>query len=634
MTETTNEELLFFNGINGDVGDYDLPPMTGDQLLSFIRGEEKPENLNELRHRHAQKTTATFGLIAGVDAKNLQETGWGVIFAHDADPAVEEALSELLQWRKSQAGERFRIYRGADGFRVDKDTKNTFLARQKVGPGPVDPAKAPYYLLIVGDPAKIPYRFQSQLDVQFAVGRIHFDDLQSYANYARSVVAAERDGLKLARNMTFFGVANPDDKATELSTQHLLEPLYQHYQLAASQWRCQGIFGQEATKTQLTQLLGGEQTPALLFTGSHGMGFNLGSPRQLAHQGALLCQNWPGPTAWKGKGEIPQDFYFAGDDLSASAKLHGLIAFFFACYGAGTPLLDEFAKQAFKERQQIAPRPFLGQLPSRMLSHPNGGALAVIGHVDRAWGYSFIWPKAGKQTEVFQSTFDKLLGGFPVGAALEYFNERYAELSTVLSDQLEDIEFGAQADAYELAGMWTANNDARGYALLGDPAVRLPVVTGNEKGQAHTTIAMSSADDVRKAAQPITNTGVKPSSTVGQADLAAGIQFNTDADAAEQPAGSAPLTPSDQPALTTTTDTAEQPTRAIALSAELKTIVVTTAIDDNKKLEAKTTLTLDGATATLVSPGLTAKDAPLLTLHQALVKEALAARIAYLQSLR
>ncbi len=487
MAEDTGD-LLYFNGVNGATGDYDLPPMTGEQLFGFLQGEAEPENLAELRYRYGSQDDSHYGVKEGVDPRKLDQAGWGVIFAHDADPAVREALSPLLELRREQAGEYFRLYEKGDGIRPG-ESKSDFLKRHGIGPGPADPEKVPYYLLIAGSPEAISYRFQSQLDVQYAVGRIHFGTPEEYAAYAESVVAAETGSLELPRTASFFGVENGGDKATRLSARQLTAPLSDYLREKHPDWQVAARLGEQATKANLARLLGGDDTPALLFTASHGMGFPHGDQRQLAHQGALLCADWPGAAAWRGQGPIPQDHYFAGDDLGAGARLAGLISFHFACYGAGTPQHDEFARQAFKDRRvTLASRPFLAALPSRMLAHPRGGALAAVGHVDRAWGYSFVWQGAGPQTAVFESTLDRLLDGHPVGSAIEYFNERYAELSTVLADQLEEIEFGAVADPYELAGLWTANNDARGYVVLGDPAVRLPVAAPGAAGQERPVI--------------------------------------------------------------------------------------------------------------------------------------------------
>ena len=191
----------------------------------------------------------------------------------------------------------------------------------------------------------------------------------------------------------------------------------------------------EATKARLGRLLGKEEKPALLFTAGHGMGFPAGNARQLPHQGALLCQDWPGPEQWRRA--IPPDFYFAGDDVSDEAQPQGLIGFFFAPYSAGTPQQDDFPLTAEGTRHDNAPSPFVTRLPSRLLSHPRGGALAVVGHVERVWGFSI---ENEKQTDdrdrgAFFSMLKRLMEGYPVGAAKEFPDDWYMQLHLALSEE-------------------------------------------------------------------------------------------------------------------------------------------------------------------------------------------------------
>jgi hypothetical protein len=265
-----------------------------------------------------------------------------------------------------------------------------------------------------------------------------------------------------------FGVQNPDDKATGMSADLLVAPVATKLEERHKEWSVQTVLGQAATKRRLAELLVDAARPDLLFTASHGMGFPHGHLRQLAHQGALLCQDWPGPVQWLG--EIPEDFYFSGDDLMEGTDLRGMVAMLFACYGAGTPKTDNFARQALQSAASIAPHSFVGRLPQQMLLR---GALAVVGHVDRAWSFSFAWPRVGEQIDVFDSSLSEVMRGAPIGYAIEFFNDRYAALTTELESEKENVRFGMIASPLGLSGLWTAKNDARNYVIIGDPASRL-----------------------------------------------------------------------------------------------------------------------------------------------------------------
>src|ERR1022692_1721540 len=100
-------DLLVFNGIDGGSGEYLLPPMAPTDVSRVAQGEPvDAQHLKELKWRYRQSTEDHYGVKEGIDPKNLAETGWGVIFAYGADPAIREALGELLAHRKKQAAQK------------------------------------------------------------------------------------------------------------------------------------------------------------------------------------------------------------------------------------------------------------------------------------------------------------------------------------------------------------------------------------------------------------------------------------------------------------------------------------------------------------------------------------------------
>jgi hypothetical protein len=503
-------ELLYFNGVNASRGEFSRAPMTVEALVHLVRGDSseaaRPERLDPdaeqrrlLQQRAQLLATGSFEVKEGVRQDELAQAGWGVIFPATAEySAVREALAPLLQLRKEQAGELYRDCSGPAGYRPG-ESRGDFLKRHGAATsGVVDPRRFPYYLLLVGSPEEIPFRFQYQLDVQYAVGRLFFATVAEYARYAQSVLAAERGEVSLARRAVFFATQNPDDQATRRAASELVAPLLASLRAEqrAQDWQLDAVVGEQATKARLGRLLGGEETPALLFTASHGAEFDPVDSRQLRHQGALICQDWPGPQRWRHRA-LPPDFYFAGEDVGDEARLLGTVAFHFACFGAGTPRLDDFPHERGGQAA-IAPHAFVSPLAQRLLGHPRGGALAVIGHVERAWTYSFSDSYGARQIETFASALRRtMLAGAPVGWAMEFFNNRYAELATGLTEDLENIRWQHNPpDDWSLTARWTEHNDARSYVILGDPAVRLPLTTGAAPAERATIpeVAVSAPD--------------------------------------------------------------------------------------------------------------------------------------------
>lgn len=482
-----DDDLIYLNGLSGDQAGYLTPPFPLDSLRQRAR-ESKPidilggvETISSLEMRE-NAGLAHLDLSPDAEPDNLSDTGWGIIFNSQVDDAgvniILDALTDLIQWRKEQAGSRFRVFSGKDGYQWG-ESGESFASKHGLSPGTVNPSKIPYYLVLMGSPESIPFQFQYELDIQFAVGRIDFNTLEDYSNYSKNVVFAETPGqLTRSRQAVFIATSHPDDKATQISAELLAKPLY-NYTLEKSQrqkWLPPTLVPPEqANKSQLLNLMGEKESPALLFTATHGVGWSAGDARQLAFQGALVCQEWPGPNQWPGA--PARNMYLGAEDVIdlplGNQGLLGSIAFFFACFGAGTPNLDDYSLAQNRQRITLAPRPFIAELPKRLLSRPTAGALAVIGHVERAWGYSYRWRDVDTEPESFKAVIYQLMRGMPVGYAMEHINQRYAQIASSLAYDLGEARLNPRYDPKLLSYHWMAHNDARGYAIIGDPAVRI-----------------------------------------------------------------------------------------------------------------------------------------------------------------
>jgi hypothetical protein len=461
-----DNDTVYLNGVNAVTGDYLVPPAPMSAFASLIKGQSEDPQTRVLSRMGQMLTSVHLGLPIDRDPTDLGQAGWGIVFHSDVTPEVRAALQPLIEHRRRQAGDLVKVldYKTGEG-------RAQWLARFRVAAGSVDPGHVPYYLLLVGSPSQIPFTFGFLLDVEYAIGRIHFDTPGEYAAYARDVISSETQpgAIKNNKETLFFATRHPLDGATRLSADQLIRPLAgdtpQKYA-----FRSRSIWGKEATRAVLIDALhpADGKPPAIFFSATHGVaGWPPGDPSQQPGQGALLCQDWPG------LGNILPAHYFAAADLPDDAQVHGMIAFLFACYSLGTPQFDRYFHQRNAPPPEIAKEPFFARLPQKMLAHPKGGALACIGHVERAWGCSISAAAAGPQLIPFQNVLGSLMKGVPVGHAMQDFNLKFASLSAEISTLLEDIGFGAEVSDSDLAARWLERNDAEGYAIFGDPAVRL-----------------------------------------------------------------------------------------------------------------------------------------------------------------
>ncbi|EMO7789654.1 hypothetical protein WDR79_001962 [Citrobacter freundii] len=465
-----NEELPLTFGVHATTGKtLELKP--GTEFISQMLTQEK--TLRQAIGTEILPGMNVWGVPYDVNHQDLSEAGWGIIFAADVDPQPWlDALEPLIMQRRIEASDRFRLFSGSNGYRKG-ESASAWLNRHGAALLMIDPAQGvPYYLTIVGPPTQVPFSFQYSLDIVAAVGRIDFQSITEYQSYASSVVNWERDASRYTRrSIDLFATCHNFDRATQLFTNKVASPFAsgtEKYPPLGEKYGYQinALMGANATKDKLKQsMCNAFGAPSLIFTGSHGMAFNADDPRQLHCQGAIVCQDWPG------LGEIDERHWFSADDVPEQAVLHGAIHFFFACYSAGTPQFDDFNFES--PSRAIAPEAMSARLPQKLMSLPQGGVLATLGHIDRAWSSSFQTPEGVAQTQGFKDVISQLLAGQRVGQAVDRFNSQWGVWSSELVTALLKIDSGMAISDAQILSLRTQRDDCRNYIVLGDPAVRL-----------------------------------------------------------------------------------------------------------------------------------------------------------------
>ena len=461
-------------GIRADTG-LPLSGLTDEVINALLGHKTEPTPQMLALSRRVDPANISFATEGGIDASDLAQAGWGVIYAPSVSQEIKDALRPLLDHRKVKA-QPFKIFDGPDGYRPG-DTANDWLKRRNVRMDVVNPESGiPFYLLLVGPPDEVPFEFQYSLDIYWAVGRLWLDTADEFRRYAESIIRYETStSVSASRRGVIFATEHDFDDATQLFMRQVARPLGDGEGGGPSVWKrqkfgLQKLLGEAATKSALTDVLRGraQATPALLVSGSHGMEFPLGDVRQASSQGAIVCQDW------NRAGAIKAEHWFAASDVPDDARLLGMMHFFFACHGGGCTELDDFDRLNTAPKR-IADKPFLSRLPQKLLGHPNGGALAVLAHVERAWAYSFQGQRGGSQIQGFRDVIGRLLSGQRIGQATDMFNLRWAAIATELSDMQADLARGSDVSLRRLGNLWVSRDDARNFVLLGDPAVRLRV---------------------------------------------------------------------------------------------------------------------------------------------------------------
>ena len=368
--------------------------------------------------------------------------------------------------------------------------------------------RRPRYLLILGDMDQVSMDTQQVLALDGLPGRLSGSSDDAYLAYVDKVLAWERAPSPHSRPRSLFYTVHDGSGATVSGYDKLVRPCFAHCEEV---WRTERSHFPAAAvldagsrhEPDPGELLGlaAASDPTVLFSLSHG----LGPPRR---------RPWTPPQARARQGAM--HFGSAGAlmpaDIGTGPFLPGGLWLYFACFGAGTPsqsayhhwlaMLEQRGMKGLGPLRAVLDGldregGFTSGMARAALANPDG-PLAVIGHVDLAWSYSYEELRAGEdgrvrgsnRAEGFFDLLARMVKGERVGVTVLDLQRNLTTVSTELNQRYDrckreghEPEGASPGDQLTLGNLWMQRQDLLGYVILGDPAARLPLAPETASGR-------------------------------------------------------------------------------------------------------------------------------------------------------
>jgi hypothetical protein len=450
------------------------------------------------------------------DLGDLRAQRWGVVITNDDRG---EHLLSLVQPLVARRAEQQRaplakeappvkVYRVAPGMTAEQAAE---FVRGPYQNEVADVRQRPAYLLILGDADGVSWELQRILSLSgLFPGRLAFDADDDYRAYVDKVIAWEQKAVA-ARPARYFAVHDGTGPvATGLSG--FLRPSRQalaakdlgpSVRLLDADVESHTLATLEEREAELKAMLASasDAPGGLLVSLSHGLGLDGGATveQRRAEQGALA---------------LSLARALRPEEVAARPFFEGGAWFFFACFSAGTPRETVYRPwmEALVQRGYLGkgldyvtsalpspPSPFVAALPKAALASPRG-PVAVMGHVDLAWTWSFS-PETGLGSSFqrharFTALFEALLQGRRFGAALHELTSAGAAVGQgllAMDGGPSAAQDPSDIHAAERAYRWLEMQDLGAFVLLGDPAARLPMTPGEQALEAAALAAAKAA---------------------------------------------------------------------------------------------------------------------------------------------